>query len=192
MKRSHVLFKIQICYFQVLAKAYVLIGGRLGCEKELVSKLKTVENVREVHGVLGTYDIIAKIETGSEKQINKIILENIRKIDNVSSTITLMVVEDTEFFVADPNKLMGSILGKNDAQAYVVFHTEQGKEILVARRLNEIPEVKEADVVLGYYDVIGKIEASNQKELEKIITSKIRKIENVKSSMTLMIVQEQE
>ncbi len=170
-----------------MVKAYVLISGKLGLEKELISKLKKIENVKEAHGTLGTFDFIAKIEADSKEQVNQTILENIRKMDYVSSTITLMAVEDTNFFVVDPNKLMTSILGSAGAQAYVVFHTERGKEILVARSFNKIPEVKEVDVVLGYYDVIGKIETSSHKELEKIVTKDIRKIENVQSSMTLII-----
>ncbi len=170
-----------------MVKAYVLISGKLGLEKELISKLKIIENVKEVHGTLGTFDFIAKIEADSKEQVNQTILGNIRKMDYVSSTITLMAVEDTNFFVVDPNKLMTSILGSAGAQAYVVFHTERGKEILVAQSFNKIPEVKEVDVVLGYYDVIGKIETSSHKELEKIVTKDIRKIENVQSSMTLII-----
>ena len=60
------------------------------------------------------------------------------------------------------------------------------------RDLNKIPEVKEADVVYGNYDVVGKIEAENHKELEKIITKKIRNLDLVRTTMTLNIVQEQE
>ena len=170
-----------------MSKAYVLIGGKLGLERELVSKLKTIENVKEVHGTLGTFDFIAKVEAVSEEQVNQTILEKIRKIDNVSSTITLMTVKDTDFFVVDPDKLMTSILGSAAALSYVVFHTDSGKEILVAQNFNKIPEVKEVDVVLGYYDVIGKVETSSHKELEKIVTRYIRKIENVQSSMTLVV-----
>ena len=69
----------------------------------------------------------------------------------------------------------------------MVFHTDRGKELLVARDFNRIPEVKEVDVVLGYYDVIGKIETSSHKELEKIVTKDIRNIGNVQSSMTLIV-----
>jgi len=170
-----------------MSKAYVLIGGKLGLEKEIISKLKTIENVKEVHGTLGTFDFIAKVESDSEEQVNHTILEKIRRMGNVSSTVTLMTVEDTDFFVVDSNKIMTSILGSAGAQAYVVFHTDSGKEIMVARNFNKIPEVKEVDVVLGYYDVIGKIETSSHKELEKIVTRDIRKIENVQSSMTLIV-----
>ncbi|MFQ5781793.1 MAG: Lrp/AsnC ligand binding domain-containing protein [Nitrosopumilus sp.] len=170
-----------------MSKAYVLISGKLGLEKEIVEKLKTIENVTDAHGTLGTFDFIAKVEADSEEQINQTILEKIRKIDAVNSTITLMASNDVDSFVVDPNKLMGSILGGATAQAYIVFHTDRGKEILVARDFNRIPEVKEVDVVLGYYDVIGRVEAPSHKELEKIVTNDIRKIGNVQSSMTLIV-----
>ena len=170
-----------------MSKAYVLISGKPGFEKELVSKLKAIENVTDAYGTLGTFDFVAKVEADSEEQVNQTILEKIRKLDDVNSTVTLMASEDTDFFVVDSNKIMDSILGKAEAQAYVVFHTDRGKELLVARDFNRIPEVKEVDVVLGYYDVIGKVETSDHKELEKIVTRDIRNIGNVQSSMTLII-----
>jgi len=51
-----------------------------------------------------------------------------------------------------------------------------------------LPEVKEADVVFGFYDVICKIEASNNKTLENVITKAIRTLPHIKSSMTLNII----
>jgi len=46
-----------------VAKAYVLMSCNLGYEKPLISELKSIENVKEVHGTLGLYDIIAKLES---------------------------------------------------------------------------------------------------------------------------------
>jgi DNA-binding Lrp family transcriptional regulator len=42
--------------------AYVLINCELGAEEEVVSKLKALETVKEVHGTFGAYDILAKVE----------------------------------------------------------------------------------------------------------------------------------
>lgn len=176
----------------LMAKAYILIGGKIGCEKEIISQVKEIENVKEVHGTLGMYDILAKVEADNEEQVRQTILNKIRDIDKISSTISLMRLEGGEDFPVDSNKLMGSILGQNSAQAYVVLHTDQGQEFFVTHSLNKIPQVKEADVVTGHYDVIGKIEASDSKELEKIISKDIRKIPNVRTTMTLNVIQEQE
>jgi len=175
-----------------MAKAYVLMSCKMGSEKSVISELRTIENVKEVHGTLGLYDIIAKIEADSDEKIKQTITEKIRKMDKIGSTMTLMKVEGDELFKVNTEKLMGSILGKNAAQAYVIIHCEQAREDLVLRDLNKIPEVKEADVVYGNYDVIGKIEAENHKELENIITKKVRKLKFVTSTMTLTVVKEQE
>ncbi len=175
-----------------MAKAFVLMSCKLGSEKSVISILKTIENVKEVHGTLGLYDIVAKLEADSQEKITQTITEKIRKVDNIGSTMTLTKVEGEELFKVDTEKLMGSILGKTSAQAYVVIHCDQAREDLVLRDLNKIPEVKEADVVYGNYDVVGKIEAENHKELEKIITKKIRNLDLVRTTMTLNIVQEQE
>ena len=175
-----------------MARAYVLIGCKLGSEKSIISKLKNIENVKEVHGTLGLYDIIAKLESDSADAITQTITEKIRKVADIGSTMTLTKAEGEEVFKADTEKLMGSLLGQTSAQAYVVIHCDQAREDLVLRDLNKIPEVKEGDVVYGNYDVIGKVEAQNHKELENIITKKIRNLECVRTTMTLNVVQEQE
>ena len=168
------------------------MSSKLGSEKSIISDLRSVENVKEVHGTLGLYDIIAKLEADSDEIIKKTITEKIRKVENIGSTMTLTRVEGEELFKVDTEKLMGSLLGKNVAQAYVVIHSDQGREDVVLRDLNKIPEVKEADVVYGNYDVIGKVEAQSHDELEKIITKKIRNLDFVRTTMTLNVVLEQE
>ncbi len=175
-----------------MARAYVLMGCKLGSEKSIISELKNIENVKEVHGTLGLYDIIAKLEADSVDKLTQTITEKIRNVGNIGSTMTLTKAEGEELFKVDREKLMGSILGKTAAQAYVVIHCDQAREDLVLRDLNKIPEVKEADIVYGNYDVIGKVEAQNHKELENIITKKIRNLEFVRTTMTLNVVQEQE
>lgn len=164
----------------------------MGAEKSVIDELTSVENVKEVHGTLGLYDIIAKLEADTNEKIKHTITEKIRKMNKIGSTMTLMRVEGEDLFKVDKEQLMGAMLGKNVSRAYVVIHCDQAREDLVLRDLNKIPEVKEADVVYGNYDVIGKIEAENHKELEKIITKKIRNLEHVRTTMTLNVVQEQE
>lgn len=84
------------------------------------------------------------------------------------------------------------MLGQNIAKAYVVIHCEKGEEYPILKNLSHIPEVKEADVVFGLYDVICKVEALQDMILDKVITKAIRKISHIVSSMTLNIIQEPE
>jgi DNA-binding Lrp family transcriptional regulator len=89
-------------------------------------------------------------------------------------------------------KLVGAMLGQNSSQAYVVFHCEKGEEYPTLKNLCKIPEIKEADVVFGYYDVICRVESSSEEVLQDVITRAIRGLPNLKTSMTLNIIKEQE
>jgi DNA-binding Lrp family transcriptional regulator len=174
-----------------MTKAYVLINCELGSEKSIISSLKTTEHVAEIHGTLGLYDIILKIEADSEEKIQTTITNVIRKMPKIHSTVTLTRSESEALFRTS-EKLIGLMLGKNSVQAYVVIHSDKGEEYTVLKNLSHIPEVKEADVVFGFYDLICKIETSDYKLLENIITKAIRKLPHVRTTMTLNVVVEQE
>ena len=73
-----------------MATAYVLINCELGSEEEIIKQLKELEGVTEVHGTFGAYDIIAKVENKEKDPLRAIITENIRRLDHVRSTLTLM------------------------------------------------------------------------------------------------------
>jgi DNA-binding Lrp family transcriptional regulator len=174
-----------------LAKAYVLINCDLGSEKNVISSLKEVHDVKEAHGTLGLYDIIIKIESESEEKIREIVTGIIRKMPKIHSTMTLTRSESEKLFQPS-DKLIGAMLGQNLAQAYVVIHCDKGEEYNILKNLTHIPEVKEADVVFGYYDVICRVEASEYKILENVITKAIRSLPHLRTSMTLNIITEQE
>jgi len=79
-----------------MTTAYVLINCDLGYEAEIIDELKQLEDVKEVNGVFGAYDILAKIESANVKNLREIITWKIRKLNNVGSTLTLMVTEDQD------------------------------------------------------------------------------------------------
>ena len=59
--------------------------------------------------------------------------------------------------------------------AYVLVQSTIGHEMEVLSDLLKIQFVKEAKGTFGYYDILVKIEADSEKEVEKIITKKIKK-----------------
>ncbi|HXV66006.1 MAG TPA: Lrp/AsnC ligand binding domain-containing protein [Nitrosopumilaceae archaeon] len=77
-----------------MAKAYLLINCELGTEESVISKLKSIEGVKEVNGTFGAYDILAKIESDRLEDLRETITWKIRKIDNIRSTLTLMGIEN--------------------------------------------------------------------------------------------------
>jgi DNA-binding Lrp family transcriptional regulator len=163
----------------------------LGSEKQVISLLKKIEGVKEAQGTLGLYDIVAQIESDSEEKVKEIITMQIRNLPKIHSTVTLTRSESGELFQTS-EKLIGMMLGQNLAKAYVVIHCDNGEEYLTLKNLSNIPEVKEADVVFGFYDVICKVEASDEKTLNHVLTKAIRSLPHIKTSMTLNILNEQE
>ena len=79
-----------------MATAYVLINCDLGYEEQIIEELKHISDVKEVHGVFGAYDILAKVESANVETLRKTMLGKIRRIDRVRSTLTLMGIEDQE------------------------------------------------------------------------------------------------
>ena len=79
-----------------MASAYVLINCELGSEEAVISQLKTLDAVKEVHGTFGAYDILAKVEADEVSVLRETITWKIRKIDKIRSTLTLMGIEGQE------------------------------------------------------------------------------------------------
>ena len=164
---------------------------KLGEEQEAIQELKKIVGIKEAHGTFGLYDIVAQIECTTDEKIQEIVTQKIRKIPKIQSSMTLTSSESGELFQIS-EKLVGAMLGKNNSQAYVVFHCEKNQEYPTLKNLCKIPEVKEADVVFGYYDVVCRIESSSEEVLQDVITRAIRGLPNLKTSMTLNIIKEQE
>lgn len=72
--------------------AYVLINTALGSEEKVVSELKKLEGIIEVHTLYGMFDVIAKVEIKDMgDKLKEDITWKIRRINEVQSTITLIV-----------------------------------------------------------------------------------------------------
>ncbi len=71
---------------------------------------------------------------------------------------------------------------------YVLLNCDLGAEEYIVAELRQIPEIKNAYLTFGAYDVIVEIHANSQEDLEKTVSSKIRKLARVVSTMTLNVV----
>jgi len=76
------------------------------------------------------------------------------------------------------------------AKAFLLISAEIGREKDVASELESIPNVKEVHVTYGVYDVIAKVEAESPEKLKETITNKIRSLEHIKSTLTMVVVEE--
>ncbi|MGB9727833.1 MAG: Lrp/AsnC ligand binding domain-containing protein [Nitrososphaeria archaeon] len=74
--------------------------------------------------------------------------------------------------------------------ALVLINVEMGSEVEVLKSLRKMDGVVEAFAVYGNYDVVAKVQAESLDKLNQIVTGKIRKMENVKSTQTMIVVDE--
>lgn len=71
--------------------------------------------------------------------------------------------------------------------AYVLINAELGKEESILEELRNISQVKEAHFVYGVYDIIVKVEAESMDKLKEIVTFKIRRLGDVRSTLTMTV-----
>ena len=76
-----------------MPKAYVLIHCEIGAEVSIISQLKEIDLVKEVHGTFGAYDIVVLVEADTVEALRETISWKIRKIEKIRSTLTLMTIE---------------------------------------------------------------------------------------------------
>jgi len=73
-----------------MESAFIMINCELGSESSVIEQLKSIPAIKEVRGVFGNYDILAKIVAPSIKSLRDIIAFQIRKIPEIHSTTTIM------------------------------------------------------------------------------------------------------
>jgi len=70
--------------------AYVLIKSDLGAEQKVIEQLEKLEQVVRIDRTFGDYDMVVKIESENIEKIRETIARNIKKIDKVRATRTLV------------------------------------------------------------------------------------------------------
>ncbi|MBC7090449.1 MAG: Lrp/AsnC ligand binding domain-containing protein [Nitrososphaeria archaeon] len=74
--------------------------------------------------------------------------------------------------------------------AFVLINADLGTEEELVKELKKIEEVKEVYVVYGVYDIIAKIQADSMDKVKDTITWKIRRLDKVRSTLTMIVVEE--
>jgi DNA-binding Lrp family transcriptional regulator len=81
--------------------------------------------------------------------------------------------------------------------AYVLLNSDLGSDESIISKVKEILDDEEninyeVQGVYGVYDIVLKISSKNTDNLRSVITNKIRKIDKVQSTLTMMVIEEQE
>ena len=70
----------------------------------------------------------------------------------------------------------------------MLLNTEIGSEADVLRELRKMDRIEEALLVYGAYDIILRVESSSMVELKQTVTWKIRKMDYVTATQTMIII----
>jgi DNA-binding Lrp family transcriptional regulator len=77
-----------------MISAVVLVNTDLGSQDKVLESLKQVEGVEEAHALYGVYDLLIKIKAISVDKLKDITKLRIRQIAGVTSSLTLMIIEN--------------------------------------------------------------------------------------------------
>lgn len=71
--------------------AYILITCVPGNEKEVIAKTKGLQDVAEVNGIMGKYDVFVKIDAKDPTRVDTAI-SKVRNVAHVTSTVTMPAI----------------------------------------------------------------------------------------------------
>lgn len=82
-----------------MATAHVLINCEPGFEEFVMDELKKFDFIREPREVYGAFDIVVRVETPNASELQENISQDIRKIKNIISTLTLIHFDEEKNIV---------------------------------------------------------------------------------------------
>ena len=80
--------------------------------------------------------------------------------------------------------------------AYVLVNSDLGSDESIINEMKEILTDEkimfEIQGIYGVYDIVLKLVSDNAENLRSVITNKIRRVGKVQSTLTMMVIEEQE
>lgn len=73
--------------------------------------------------------------------------------------------------------------------AFVLINADLGAEEDLLKKLREIQNVKDVYVVYGVYDIVTRVEADTMEKVKETITWSIRRLDKVRSTLTMIVVE---
>ena len=77
-----------------MPRAYVLFNVGSGSEDQVLKDARSIGGVQEAYVSYGVYDVVVEIKTDSMEQLKELVSHRLRMINNVRSTLTLILAEE--------------------------------------------------------------------------------------------------
>ncbi len=74
-------------------------------------------------------------------------------------------------------------------EAFVLMNAELGSEESIVNELKKIDIVKHVYQVYGVYDIVALVEGESMDKVKETITWKLRKLNGVKSTLTMIVME---
>jgi DNA-binding Lrp family transcriptional regulator len=74
-------------------------------------------------------------------------------------------------------------------KAFVLMNAELGSEDSLVKELKKLEGVMEVYQVYGVYDIVAQVEADTMERVKETITWKLRKLNGVKSTLTMIVME---
>lgn len=73
--------------------AYILVSVIPGNERDIFDHLSDLPNIKDAHILFGEWDIILKVEAESPEQIEKFVIDDVRTMEGIELTSTMIVAK---------------------------------------------------------------------------------------------------
>ncbi len=77
---------------KTLVSAYILAKLEVGNEKETISKLKQIKEIKEAIITYGVFDLIIKVNFQNSEDLDDFVFNVVRQLPGVKDTMTMLVV----------------------------------------------------------------------------------------------------
>ena len=72
-------------------------------------------------------------------------------------------------------------------KVYILISCEIGTENELLSKFKEIEEISNVTITYGDYDIVAEAETENAEKMDNLITSQIRKLDKIRSTITLRV-----
>ena len=83
-----------ICAYILIKIDYNILKQKKLTQQEIAKKLKYMGNIEDIALITGARDILLKVRTKNISELNKFITKDLRSVESVESTETLMVLDE--------------------------------------------------------------------------------------------------
>jgi DNA-binding Lrp family transcriptional regulator len=143
----------------------------------IISQLRRISNIASVTPVTGRFDLVIKLNTNElTKAYNAV--EKIRSISGITSTQTAPSIES----ISNPKNREQS----NEPPLGFALVKIKGRIQSVLQKLKTFPNLIEAHLIPGEYDVVASFNGFSQDELMESSVGKLNSINGITASETLI------